>query len=398
MIKELREDFNRQFSLDKYELLLQTVIRQSGVTPVFRVAESPFFIPEILRQRLLDACAEINRTILRPDIKSITQKALYDDSLIVPGEDAHTTFIQMDFGVTIDENGDPMPKLIEVQGFPSVYFFQYLISDLYQKIYNIPDNYTSCFDGRSREEYKQLMHDILIGNSNPREVVLLEIEPEKQTTYIDMVSTAQELGLQIVCLTKVFKKGNKLYYKGSDGQDQEIRKIYNRVIFDELEQRKDLQLQFSFNDDLDVKWIGHPNWFYRISKFLLPYIQSKYVPETYFLNELKDIPDDLENYVLKPLFSFAGAGVIIDVTREDIDKVSDASNYILQRKVTYEPVLKSPDEPVKVEIRMMMVWPEGADEAFPVTNLVRLSKGKMIGVKYNKDKDWVGSSIGYFAR
>jgi hypothetical protein len=165
-----------------------------------------------------------------------------------------------------------------------------------------------------------------------------------------------------------------------------------------LEQRPDLKMQFSFNDDLDVEWIGHPNWFYRISKFILPYMKSQYVPETYFLHELKEIPADLENYVLKPLFSFAGAGVIIDVTHEDIEKIDDKSNYILQRKVHYEPVLKSPNEPVKVEIRLMMVWPKGAEKPFPINNLVRLSKGKMIGVKYNRDKDWVGGSVGLFKK
>lgn len=398
MIQNLRDDFNSRFTLEKYQEVQQTIEMKYGVKPNFRVAESPFFIPEILKERLLEACEEINKTILRPDIKAITQNALYNETLVVPNEDDHTTFLQMDFGVTLDENGDPMPKLIEVQGFPSVYFFQYIVSKVYQETYNIPENYTCYFDNRSPETYKKLMREIIIGNSDPKEVILLEIEPEKQTTYIDMVATSKELGLKVVCLTEVFKKGKKLYYKDDKGENQEVKKIYNRVIFDELEQRPDLKLQFSFMDDLDVEWIGHPNWFYRISKFILPYMQSKYVPETHFLNELDSVPDDLENYVLKPLFSFAGAGVIIDVSREDIQNIEDKSNYILQRKVNYEPVLRSPAEPVKVEIRLLMVWPKGTEKPFPVTNLVRLSKGKMIGVKYNKDKDWVGGSVGFFAK
>jgi hypothetical protein len=241
-----------------------------------------------------------------------------------------------------------------------------------------------------------LMYDIIVGTSDPKNVILLEIEPEKQTTYIDMLSTSVELGIPVVCVTEVIKDGNKLYYLDNLGGRVEIQKIYNRVIFDELYQRTDLEMQFKFTDDLDVEWIGHPNWFYRISKYIMPYLKNKYVPDTYFLHELTDIPLDLENYVLKPLFSFAGAGVIIDVTREDIDKIEDKSNYILQRKVTYEPVLKSPNDPVKVEIRMLMLWPKDVDKPFVVNNLVRLSKGKMIGVKYNKDKDWVGGSVGFF--
>lgn len=239
------------------------------------------------------------------------------------------------------------------------------------------------------------MYDIIVGDSDPKNVVLLEIEPELQNTYIDMLSTSVELGIPVVCVTQVIKKDKTLYYTDASGQEVEIRKIYNRVIFDELYQRDDLEMQFSFTDELDVEWIGHPNWFYRISKYLMPFLKNKYVPETVFLHEFKEVPEDLENYVLKPLFSFAGAGVIIDVTKDDIEKIKDKANYILQRKVTYEPVLKSPNEPVKVEIRMLMVWPKNEERPFVVNNLVRLSKGKMIGVKYNKDKDWVGGSVGF---
>jgi hypothetical protein len=270
-----------------------------------------------------------------------------------------------------------------------------MASKAYKAAYDLPAHLTSYFNGFDNDSYKKLMYDIIVGESDPKNVVLLEIEPELQNTYIDMLSTSVELGIAVVCVTQVIKKEKKLYYLDALGQEVEIQKIYNRVIFDELYQRDDLKMQFSFTDELDVEWIGHPNWFYRISKYLMPYLKNKYVPETVFLQEHTALPEDLENYVLKPLFSFAGAGVIIDLTKDDIEKITDRANYILQRKVTYEPVLKSPNEPVKVEIRMLMVWPKNDERPFVVNNLVRLSKGKMIGVKYNKDKDWVGGSVGF---
>jgi len=396
MIPEIRAKFNAAFTPEKYELFKEGIRSRYNYKPLFREAETPFFIPHILKERLLEACDLINETVVRKDIKSFTQGALYDESLIVPNEDEHTTFLQMDFGITLDEKGNPFPQLIEIQGFPSVYFFQYLVSQAYKDHYDIPENMTCFFNGYNAETYKKLMYDIIVGDSDPKHVVLLEIEPEKQNTYIDMLSTSVELGIPVVCVTKVIKQGKKLYYTDQKGSLVEILKIYNRVIFDELYQRTDLNMQFKFTDDLDVEWIGHPNWFYRISKYMMPFLKNKYVPETYFLQELRTLPTDLENYVLKPLFSFAGAGVIIDVTKEDIGKIEDKSNYILQKKVHYEPVLKSPNDPVKVEIRMLMMWPKDAQKAFVVTNLVRLSKGKMIGVKYNKDKDWVGGSVGFF--
>lgn len=398
MIPEVREWFNGQFSEEKYQHLIQ-YLEDWYQTPIsFRIAESPFFIPSILKQRLLDACHEISSFILDPEFKNQTQEALINAEIIVPGEDEHTLFLQMDFGVCLDQHGDPFPQLIEIQGFPSVYFFQWMIGQAYRKVYEIPENLTSYFKDISSEQYRDMLRTIIVGEDDPRHVVILEIEPEKQTTYIDMLSTSRELNIPCVCVTEVFKAGNKLYYKDSIGQDTEIRKIYNRVVFDELLSRKDLKLSFDFTDELDVEWIGHPNWFYRISKFCLPLLKSSYVPDTFFLKDLSVWPEDLENYVLKPLYSFAGSGVVIDLQPEDLDSISDPENYILQKKVKYAPVIKSPDDSVKCEIRMLMLWPKGAEKPEIVNNLVRMSKGKMVGVKYNRDKTWVGGSVGFFEK
>ena len=149
-------------------------------------------------------------------------------------------------------------------------------------------------------------------------------------------------------------------------------------------------------EDLDVEWITHPNWFYRISKYTMPLIKHAYIPETNYLSDITEMPKDLENYVLKPLFSFAGQGVIIDLTQNDIDNVKDPSNWILQRKVKYADVIKTPDIPAKAEIRIFYFWKKGEARPVAAQNLARLSKGKMIGVRYNKDKEWVGGSLVYF--
>ena len=397
MISYLREQFNQRFSVAKYQDLQDRIASAYGCVPAFRVAESPFFIPALLKNRLLEATREIAGQIARPDLKAITQGAIYDASVNVPGEDAHTTFLQMDFAVALDHNGEPFPQLIEIQGFPSVYFFQALLADAYKNAYSLPAELTCFFQkGMTNTAYKELMNQLIVGDARPEESILLEIEPEKQTTYIDMLSTAVELGIAVVCVTQVKKRGRKLYYTHDSGREICIRRIYNRVIFDELFQRTDLSLDFSFTDDLDVKWVGHPNWFYRISKYIMPFLHSKYVPECRFLHEVSQPPQDLSNYVLKPLFSFAGAGVLVDVMQEDIRAITEPSHYILQRKVDYSPVLKGIGEAVKVEIRMLMLWPDEAPFPYIVNNLVRLSKGKMIGVKYNKDKDWVGGSVGFF--
>ncbi len=396
MIKHLRERYNANFKQENYEAMLNWIEQTYGHRPPFHIAETPVFIPNDLKNRLIDACHEISEVFLRPDFKDISQKALHPLH-DVPHETPHTIFLVIDLGICKDENGDFLPQMIEVQGFPSLYFYQNMMAQqAYRRFFDIPDHLTHLFGGLTPEAYVGKLKNIFYGDADPETTVLLEIEPEKQATAIDFYVSKKEIGLPFVCVTDIKKRGRNLFYTNDKGKEIKIERIYNRVIFDELEQRKDLKMDFKFTDDLDVHWVGHPNWFFRISKHTLPYIKSRYVPETHFLSELAEIPDDLDNYVLKPLFSFAGMGVVMHPTREIIDQVEDRSNYILQRKVTYEPVIPTLDVPAKCEIRMLLVWEDGAPRPELVTNLIRLAKAEMIGVRANKGMTWVGGSVGYF--
>ena len=199
-----------------------------------------------------------------------------------------------------------------------------------------------------------------------------------------------------MCLSKLRRDGRQLFYENEAGERVAVERIYNRIIFDELEKKTDLPREWSLFEPVDARWVGHPNWFFRVSKYTLPFIKSRFVPQTIFVNELESVPTDLQNWVLKPLFSFSGMGVKFNVQPGDIEAVADPENWILQRKVNYAAAIKSPDEPVKCEIRMMMVWLPGEPRPTLVNNLVRLSKGEMVGVRYNKDKNWVGASVAFF--
>jgi glutathionylspermidine synthase len=284
-----------------------------------------------------------------------------------------------------------------LQGFPSLYGFQAYLPQKFREFYPIPDSVSSLFGGTNREEYIELLRRTIVGDGEPEEAILLEIFPEKQKTRIDFELTKQYIGVEPVCLTKIKKEGRALFYD-KDGRQIRIKRIYNRLIFDDLQNYPDLKTDFQLTDDVDVTWVGHPNWFFRISKYTLPFLDSEFVPKSYFLSDLETFPTDLENYVLKPLFSFAGAGVKIHVTQEDIDAIpaDQRGNFLLQRKVQYEPVIQSPDGLVKCEIRMLFVWPENDEKPTLITNLARLSRGEMIGVNFNKNKDWVGGTICFF--
>ena len=387
-----RQLFNQNFSQERYAKVKELINTAYQKEVGFRISETPIFLTPQLRSQLLEACEEISETLLDPDFKQKSQPAILPGQE-VPGEDDHTTFLQMDFGICDDGNGGLIPQLIEIQGFPTLYFFQELLARSFKTAYEIPPYYTSFFGGLDTAGYIEKLRKIIVGDSRPENVVLLEIDPHNQATAIDFYATEAAIKTPIKCISDIKKSGKDLYYINEQGKKIGVEKIYNRVIFDELERRPEFVKEYTLNDEINAEFIGHPHWFSRISKHTLPLIKSKYNPYCAFLSDLKTIPDDLHNYVLKPLFSFSGSGVIINVTKEDIEKVTNPEHFMLQKKVKYQPAIQTINVPTKCEIRMLMVWEKGAPRPVVVNNLVRLSKGEMVGVKYNKDKDWVGASV-----
>lgn len=391
-----RQQFNEQFSVPKYDALIKDINAEFDYEVTFRIGESPFFIRNELKEQLLEGCNQIIDFIKRDDFKALTNKAL-ELNRKVPNEDNHTTFLAIDFGIC-EEDGKIVPKLIEVQGFPSLFNFQYHLSKKFVSHYPFLSELTPFLSGLTPETYMQLVEEAICNNHPKENVILLEIEPEKQNTKIDFYYCHRDIGIPIVCVTELYQKGKQLFYKNENGEEILVKRIYNRVIFDELDLRNDLKLNFDFSSDIDVEWAGHPNWFFRISKFILPYLKGKYFIETTLLSDLKEIPEDLENYVLKPLFSFSGSGVIFHVKKSDIEAVKEKDLYILQKKVNYKPIIQSPDGKVKAEVRILAIWKKDSPSPILATNLVRLSRGEMIGVKFNKDKNWVGGTIGMFEK
>jgi hypothetical protein len=398
MIPALRKAFNENFTKEKYEAFLKELNNAHPGQLDFRVAETPVFIDQVFKKKLLDACEKIVDIVIDPHFKEFTKDAV-PGHLKVPNENDHSHFIAFDFGICINEKGEYEPQLIEMQGFPTMFAYQVLFPEVSRKHFPVPEYFDCYLHGYNKETYLQLLKEIVIGSHNPEHVILLEIFPKKQKTRIDFYATEDYLGIKMVCLTELIKEGNKLFYL-NEGKKTEVKRIYNRLIFDDLQQQTaEVQEKGKILfEEIDLEWVPHPNWFYRISKYTLPLIHHPYVPETFFLNDVKQPPADLENYVLKPLFSFAGQGVIIDLTLADLEKVEDPENWILQRKVKYADVIQTPDVPAKVEIRVFYFWKDGEPRPVATNNLARLSKGKMIGVRYNKDKEWVGGSFCWFEK
>jgi hypothetical protein len=395
MHKSARESFNNSFSDEKYQNLIQEVNKEFPGQLDFRIAESPVFIDLALKSKLLLAANDIISSIKKPDFKAKTDRAIPTDYHF-KNESEHPHFLAIDFAICKSTEGDLEPQLIELQGFPSLFAYQNYLAGKYKKHFDIKANFSPFFNKLNAFSYINEMEKVLkpISSNN---TILLEVYPEKQKTKLDFEISKSYWGIETVCLSKVYLKGNKLFYI-KDEIEVQIDAVYNRIIFDEIDRKyPELKPQINLLKEADIKWVTHPNWFYRVSKFCMPLLKGKYIPQSYYLDELKEYPEALDNYVLKPVFSFAGTGVNLHPTKEILDKIEVKHNYILQEKVQYEPVVKDlAGNKIKVEIRLLFTWLDGKSHPKLLINLARLSRGEMIGVDFNKNFDWVGGSTAFF--
>ncbi len=387
----IRSRFNADFTQEKYAALLRCVNEGERWPADFRISETPIFLTPEFTKEVTGAAEKIASLVRTPEFVRHAQTAI-PEGLEVPNESAHPNFLVVDFGICTE--GDRLaPRLIELQAFPSLFGFQLMVLHCIRKAYPaIPRNWTSSFGEIKDEEYLALLRRTILAGANPENVVLLEIEPEKQKTRIDFACTETLIGVRPVCVTRVKKRGRELFYEHG-GREIRIERIYNRVIFDELLRRPDLILSFRFLDEFDVDWVGHPNWYFRISKHSLPFLKTENTSPAFFGDEFPP-NESLAEYVLKPLYSFAGLGVDMEPTKEKLAALPNPHEWILQKKVAYAEFVQTVDGlKSKAEIRMMFVWPDGDEKPTLVNNLVRMSQGKMMGVDFNRDKTWVGSSI-----
>ncbi|MDP3277071.1 MAG: hypothetical protein Q8Q09_17905 [Deltaproteobacteria bacterium] len=397
MQRDYRKAFNAHYSPEFYARYLARLEKQLGTTVPFRVAETPFFIPTGLRRRLAEHARAIVKEICDPSLISMHTSGI-PPRFDVPRMDQVASCIQVDFAIVQNEDGELDGKLVEFQGFPSLYAFTLLQAEaMAEELKTIPGldrPWTALFD-MDRDEYVRFLRDVIVADQDPREVILMDLDPLEQKTYPDFVATKQLIGVDF-CDPGELEVDGRTLYRRVDNKRVKVSRIYNRVVFDELE-RSGRELPFRWRDDLDVTWVPHPNWYWVWSKFTIPKLKHSSVPKAQFVSELAEIPHDLANYVLKPLFSFAGTGVVVDVSPEDITNIPPAQRnlWLLQEKITYAPSLEPLAGPgIKAEVRMMFARRPGDAEPTLVLNLSRLSRGKMHGVDHNRDFDWVGGTVG----
>jgi|SRR5579864_1397263 len=395
MVPERRRAFNERFTESRYQRYRGAIERRCGTSIEFRLSETPCFLPE----RLVDELVGTSHVLIHQLLDNREYRRAAD--AVVPSEfrllhgEPEPTFIQVDFGL-VETRAGLEPRLVELQAFPSLYGFQVAMADAAIDTYDLAD-VTPFLNGLSRETYLALMRRAIVGDHDPAEVVLLEIDPRHQKTWPDFVVTEQLWGVRAVDVRSVVRDGRRLWYD-RNGRLTPIARVYNRVIPDELQHRR-LELGFDFRDDLDLEWTGGPDWFFRISKFSIPWLRHPAVPRTEYLSAVAKMPEDRENWLLKPLFSFAGGGIVFAPTDAELAAIAapDRGQYVLQERVPFSPTIDTPYGPTQAEIRIMLVH-DGAEDGKPqyraVLPLVRMGRGKMMGVDHNKGLRWVGAAAG----
>jgi len=400
MIEPYRGEFNARFTEAKYAELLRVLDERVGTQIEFRVAETPCFFAQELLERMVRAGVELTGQLLGNARYMEESRAAIPVEWTVPNQDARPHFMTVDFGLVRDAEGELQPKLVEMQAFPSIFGYQPLLAKTYLDVFGLDKKLEFLFGGMDEAGYWRLMREVIVGEHEVENVVLAEVEPQTQKTLPDFLMTERTLGIKTVDVTKLVREGNRLFYRDGRGKLVPVERIYNRVIVDELV-RKQVKLPFDYRDELQVEWAGHPNWYFQVSKFSLPHLQHKTVPTAVFLDDWyagigrERLPEDRERWVLKPLYSFAGKGITFAPTDAEMAAIpaGERRDYLLQERVSFEPVIRTPEGMTQAEIRILYVWPEGKAMT-PMTSLVRMGRGLMMGVDHNRDRTWVGGSAG----
>ncbi len=426
MIPELRGRFNEGFSAEQYVSLLDLLERHCGTRVGFRVAETPIFVPLTLLESMAAAGADLAHVLLIDPAYLATARQSIPAGYRVAGTTAHPNFLTADFGLVRTAEGDLVPRLVEIQAFPSVYGYQDVLCTAYREAFGLPEGLGCFLGGLDEASYWDLMAQTVLGVHDPENVVLTEVDPLNQKTRPDFEVTARRLGIAVVDIRSLEAVQNKLHYRNASCRLVPIHRIYNRTIADELIARQ-VRLPFDLTRAWDVEWAGHPNWYFLISKFSIPWLSTggglsslpgghAAVPPAVFLNDFLEgdgraklanagvpLPSQARRdniyreLLLKPLFSFAGKGIQFEPSQAQLEAIpaGQRADFLLQQRMHFEPTVETPHGLTQAEIRILYLWPDG-DSLTPVLSLVRLGRGKMMGVDHNKNQEWVGASAAFF--
>ena len=360
MIPELRSEFNRRFTPARYAALLALLEQQSGVRIDFRVAETPIFVWASQLEQLAAVGAKLTGEVIGNSACLAGARSAIPAGYLVAAESKHPNFVTADFAWVRNASGELVPRLVEIQAFPSVYGYQAVLSAGYREVFDLDGGLGTFLGGLEEQEFWALLARTILAGHDPENVVLTDLDPLHQKTRPDFEVTAARLGIPVVDIRALEPTRNKLHYRDASGRLVPIHRIYNRAIADELIARN-VRLPFDLTHPWEVEWAGHPNWYFLISKFSIPWLSSPpmlnaIVPPAVFLSDFLQGPGREQlaaagvplpagstsktvysELLLKPLFSFAGKGIQFEPTQAQLVEIPAAqrAGYLLQQRMNF---------------------------------------------------------------
>lgn len=395
MLKDIRIAFNQAFTDERYQRYLDYINQHYPNSVGFRIAETPLFFSKEFKESITLAGEAICHQLIQPALLKQLCKGIPAGFNI----DAYNTLpncILLDFAIT--ENGrEPDYSLVELQAFPSLFAYEIIQNNALLQSYSIPNGFSAFLNDYDEKSYLSLLSQLIKGD-NPNETILLELDPEIQKTCIDFYCTRDYLNIPIVNIRDIYFKEGKWYYL-SGGKESTFKRIYNRIVFDEIKENEAIvETYIQLANDSQLTWFTHPIHFFMYSKYALPYITHPKIPKTVFLDQVNIQKTDFTRKVIKPLFSFAGKGVMIEPTQESVQSITNKAQWICQEKIHYVQGILTPKDPAKAELRIFFLKDPKTNVFKAVFNLARLSKQALINTAQNSNDTWVGGSMAFFEK
>ena len=247
----LRSRFNADFTPDKYAALLRCINEAVRWPADFRISETPIFLtPEFTREAVI-AAETIRAQTATPEFVRHAASAI-PPGLEVPNESPHPEFVIIDLGIC-EEDGRLVPRLIELQAFPSLFAFQFMLLGCMRRNFPaIPQDWTSAFSGLHDQEYIELLRQTIISDANPENVILLEIEENR---IRDLQCDNQELLEEFRAYTSTDENSNRVG-EFAVGTNTACTHVIGNILQDEKIPGIHIAFGHPYSEHTGAKWVS----------------------------------------------------------------------------------------------------------------------------------------------
>ena len=198
MIPALRHDFNTRFRPETFRTLLHSLDAIARTHVAFPVAETPCFFPASMLDEMSRIGIDLTLQLVNDPDYLARSLAAIPEAWRAADQNAHPHFLTADFGLVREHSGRLAPRLVEMQAFPSVFGFQWAVSEAYRSAFSLDPSLRYLLGGLDESQFWKLLARTIVAGHDPETVVLIDVDPANQKTLPDFHITADRLGIRIV--------------------------------------------------------------------------------------------------------------------------------------------------------------------------------------------------------